>query len=216
MSEVIKDISALAPNAQTACNAFLTLCENAGLKVRITETYRSQARQDELYAQGRTKPGSIVTWTKNSRHTGRRAWDICQNIKGKEYSDASFFDKCGKIAQSINITWGGAWKTPDRPHFEVETSWKLPDNYYEEVIDTQRLDKIESELKALGKRIDIIESEMPKIYRYTVDVPEWGRATVQKLLDAGYFSGAAEDDLNLSEDMLRLFVILDRAGMFDK
>lgn len=215
MSEVIKDISELAPNAQIACKAFLTLCENAGLKVRITETYRSQVRQDELYAQGRTKPGSVVTWTKNSRHTGRRAWDICQNIKGREYSDTSFFDSCGKIAQSINIIWGGAWKTPDRPHFEVEAGWKMPDNYYEEVMDTQRLDNIESELKALGKRVDAIESEMPKIYRYTVDVPEWGRAVVQKLLDAGYFSGAAEDDLNLSEDMLRLFVILDRAGILN-
>ena len=153
MSEVIKAVSELAPNAQIACRAFLTLCESAGLKVRITETYRTQARQDELYAQGRTKPGNIVTWTKNSRHTGRRAWDICQDIKGKEYSDASFFDKCGKIAQSIDIIWGGAWKTPDRPHFEVEADWSLPDSYYEEVIDTERLDKIESEIQSLSKRI---------------------------------------------------------------
>ena len=216
MSEVIKDISALAPNAQTACRTFLSLCENAGLKVRITETYRTQKRQDELYAQGRTAPGSVVTWTKKSRHTGRRAWDICQDIKGREYSDISFFERCGKIAHSINVTWGGEWTTPDRPHFEVGTDWSLPPGYYEEVTDTERIDKIESELEAVGKRIDMIEGNMPKIYHYTVDVPEWGRKTVQKLLDLGYFSGAASDDLNLSEEMLRLFVILDRAGSFDR
>lgn len=29
---------------------------------------RTQEQQDALYEQGRTKPGSIVTWTKNSKH----------------------------------------------------------------------------------------------------------------------------------------------------
>ena len=79
--EVIKDIAELTPMAQRACRLFLLKCEGQGLKVRITETYRSQERQNELYAQGRTKPGQIVTWTKNSRHKSRRAWDICQDIK---------------------------------------------------------------------------------------------------------------------------------------
>ncbi len=216
MSEIIKDISALAPVAQTACLAFLELCEKAGLKVRITETYRSQERQNELYAQGRTTPGQIVTWTKTSRHTSRRAWDICQNIPGREYSDASFFDSCGKIAESIGIIWGGEWKTPDRPHFEVTTSWKLPDYYGEEVIDTEKLEELTKRVDELSKKVEELEKQQQKIYHYTQDVPDWGRATVQKLLDLGYFAGAAADDLNLSEDMLRLFVILERAGLFDK
>jgi len=32
--------------------------------------------KDYLYAQGRTRSGSKVTWTKNSRHTSRRVWSI--------------------------------------------------------------------------------------------------------------------------------------------
>lgn len=47
-----------------------------GYEVRVTETFRSQARQDELYAQGRTTPGPTVTWTKNSNHTRGRAADV--------------------------------------------------------------------------------------------------------------------------------------------
>ena len=34
----------------------------------VIEGVRTRARQAELYAQGRTKPGPKVTWTMNSRH----------------------------------------------------------------------------------------------------------------------------------------------------
>lgn len=121
-----RDIKQLNPVAQEACNLFMAECKKAGLNVLITETYRSQARQNYLYEQGRTRPGNVVTWTKNSRHTGRMAWDICKNVKGKEYSDAKFFDQCGAIAKKLGITWGGTWKSPDRPHFEVTATWKAP------------------------------------------------------------------------------------------
>ena len=40
------------------------------------ETHRSQARQLDLYAQGRTEPGPIVTWTQHSAHTEGRAVDV--------------------------------------------------------------------------------------------------------------------------------------------
>ena len=205
MAAVYKDISQLLPVAQEACKLFLELCEKAGLKVKLTETYRSQERQNELYAQGRTTPGQIVTWTKNSRHTSRRAWDICQNIKGKEYDTSTgFFDKCGEIAASLGITWGGSWKTPDRPHFEISQSWTMPQSFKEEEI-----------MEELRKKIEELESKLPKTYMYTQDVPEWGRATIQKLMDKGIYKGAAPDNLRLTEDMLRIFVVHDRMGMYD-
>lgn len=211
MSTVCKDISELTPKAQEACNAFLSLCRQRGLKVRITETYRSQERQNELYAQGRTSPGSIVTWTKNSRHTSRRAWDICQDIKGEEYDNSKgFFKKCGAAASELNITWGGTWSTPDMPHFEIAESWTMP----KEEIDMEELKKLQEQVQALTSAVETLKAQLPKVYRYTVDVPDWGRATVQKLLDKGIIAGAAADDLNLSEDLLRTLVIADRAGLW--
>lgn len=45
--------------------------------------------------------------------------NICKNIKGHEYDDAAFFQKCGEIGEKIGFTWGGRWKSfPDRPHFQ--------------------------------------------------------------------------------------------------
>lgn len=132
-TKACRDISALSPVAQKACRAFLAACEKEGLPVLITETYRSQERQDYLYAQGRTRAGTIVTWTRNSRHTGCMAWDICKNVKGQEYADANFFAACGKIAKQLGITWGGTWDTPDQPHFEVTKDWKGKED--EEVVE---------------------------------------------------------------------------------
>lgn len=120
-----RDVSQLIEQAQKACNLFMDKCKDKGLNVLITETYRSQERQNYLYEQGRTRPGNKVTWTKSSRHTSRRAWDICKNIKGQEYSDSNFFKQCGEIAAELGITWGGIWKSsPDTPHFEIDVDWK--------------------------------------------------------------------------------------------
>jgi len=47
-----------------------------GHKSTISESYRTQARQDWLYAQGRTRPGDIVTWTLHSSHSSGLAADI--------------------------------------------------------------------------------------------------------------------------------------------
>ena len=174
----VRDIDALLPAAQAACRLFLKRCNEAGLGIFITETYRSQERQNELYAQGRTRPGQIVTWTKNSRHTSRLAWDIAVNPPRALY-DIPTLEAAGSVAAGLGITWGGTWSTPDRPHFEVTADWTAP------------------------------EEEGKTMYYQTVDaLPEWGRETIQKLVDAGAF--ADPELLNLSEDMLRVLVVLDR------
>ena len=42
----------------------------------VFECRRSQERQNWLYAQGRTRPGKMVTWTLNSNHKDWNAVDI--------------------------------------------------------------------------------------------------------------------------------------------
>lgn len=212
---VIRDINELLPIAQKACRLFLTECEKQGLPVLITETYRSQKRQNELYAQGRTKLGKKVTWTKNSRHTSRLAWDICKNVKGQEYSDLDFFEKCGKIANRLGILWGGDWiDSPDRPHFEVLKNWEWKG-------DEEPMTK--EERQKFNAMIDVVENlsllvrklENPMVYNYVdKNMPEWAKPTITKLLSKGILKGDGEG-LNLNDDMLRILVINDRAGIYD-
>lgn len=147
-----RDIKQLSVQAQKACTLFLSKCKKQGLDVCITETYRSQERQNYLYEQGRGRSGNIVTWTKNSRHTSRLAWDICKNVKGQEYSDSSFFKKCGDIAKEIGITWGGTWKEKDTPHFEIDANWKEPIGDDEMItIIKVLINGVEKEVEAINK-----------------------------------------------------------------
>lgn len=44
-------------------------------------------------------------------------------------------------------------------------------------------------------------------------VPEWGRPTVEKMISKGLLQGNGSN-LDLSLDMLRIFVVMDRAGQF--
>ena len=124
-TEQIREISELTPHTQKLCKEFLNRCENAGLPVIITETYRSQKRQDELFKQGRETDGPVVTWTKNSRHTKRRAFDIAK--RGPDpYGDEEFFGKCAEIGKEVGLNPGYFWDDyQDKPHYEWD-EWWLP------------------------------------------------------------------------------------------
>jgi|GEM_PF-304426 len=125
-----RDLTELLPVAQTACRLLFQECYKAGIQnIFVTETYRSQARQNYLYAQGRTRPGKIVTWTLKSNHTSRLAWDIAI-APPKSLYDVDTLTKVGAIARKLGITWGGDWERRiDRPHFEVKRNWRMPKGY---------------------------------------------------------------------------------------
>lgn len=54
-----------------------------------------------------------------------------------------------------------------------------------------------------------------KRYDKIEEVPSWAAATVKKLMEQGILQGDGKS-LDLSYDMVRMLVILDRAGMFGK
>ena len=53
-------------------------------------------------------------------------------------------------------------------------------------------------------------------YKTLEEVPEYGRAIVKKLIDKGLLKGYADSSLglNLSEELVRMLVINDRAGLY--
>ena len=100
--ERVNDLSELTPNMQFKVIDFLKECYDCGLDIYPFETYRSQERQNELYAQGRTAPGAKVTWTKNSRHTKREAVDLAFGGPGKWHWNGDW-DKMIEIAKKYGL-----------------------------------------------------------------------------------------------------------------
>ena len=95
----------------------------------ITCGVRTKEEQAELYAQGRTKPGKIVTWTLDSRHLTGRAIDFVVYLNGKVTWEEKYYDRVADafivsaLKLNIPITWGGSWKRPDRPHVELNKAF---------------------------------------------------------------------------------------------
>lgn len=60
-----------------------------------------------------------------------------------------------------------------------------------------------------------IDPSRPVLYRRVDEVPEFARPTVAKLVERKLLLGVGEDDLALSEDMIRILTLLDRANAFE-
>ena len=70
-----------------------------------------------------------------------------------------------------------------------------------------------TEFEHLNERLEKVEN--PMIYDYVDEnMPEWARPTITKLVDKGFLKGDEEGKLGLTEDLIRMFIVNDRAGVY--
>jgi peptidoglycan hydrolase-like protein with peptidoglycan-binding domain len=113
----------LLPEVQAKADLLIEMAGTVGMDIRITEGYRSPERQNELYAQGRTTPGKIVTWAKagQSYHQSRKAFDVCFVGSEPYPNDDTKWKRLADIGKSIGLNPGYYFPQgkKDSPHFEV-------------------------------------------------------------------------------------------------
>ena len=136
MSIIIsRDKSLLYPPFAEQLRDFESRLAAAKLPFYLFMGLRTFECQDELYAQGRTLPGKIVTNARggDSLHNFGLAsdwvldgqvekpgiqwsWDTMTDFNADGRSD---WMQMGEIAESCGLEWGGRWKRfPDLPHIE--------------------------------------------------------------------------------------------------
>jgi peptidoglycan L-alanyl-D-glutamate endopeptidase CwlK len=108
-------IEQLHPSIQQKARDFLQLASEQGFNLRITHGFRTHEEQNELYAQGRTKPGPIVTNARGgeSMHNFGLAFDVVDKEKGYNID----WDKLGDIGRSVGLEHGDRGMV-DKPHFQ--------------------------------------------------------------------------------------------------
>lgn len=127
-----REIEDLHPVVQDLCNKFIEKCQEEGIKVIITSTYRDNEKQTQLYNQGRNgNPGKIVTNAKagQSMHNYKLAFDFCPVVDGNAaWQDTLLFLKCISIGKELGLTSGNDFKSiKDMPHFEYTNGLTLTD-----------------------------------------------------------------------------------------
>jgi peptidoglycan L-alanyl-D-glutamate endopeptidase CwlK len=103
---------------------------------RFAYTLRTFAEQDALFAQGRSKPGKVVTNAKGGQSYHNyglaidivlildkdkngtfetAAWDLKTDFDGDKKAD---WMEVVQIFKRYGFEWGGDWKFVDAPHFQ--------------------------------------------------------------------------------------------------
>lgn len=117
-------LATLQPTVQPIFKAFLDACQAAGIPCEIVQGTRTHAEQADIYNDGRTEPGRVVTNAKpgDSYHQYGLAVDVVpvayKNMKDWN-PEGPYWAKIGAIGKGLGLTWGGSWPKPDKPHFQL-------------------------------------------------------------------------------------------------
>lgn len=113
--------SAPPPDLDARLEILKTRMAAAGFPVTVVSKVRTPEQQHNLYAQGRSRPGAIITEKSGtpgdeSRHQLGMAADFAfTGGKGKEN-----WNLLGQEAKNLGLEWGGDWKSlVDKPHVQM-------------------------------------------------------------------------------------------------
>lgn len=124
-----RSLDDLLPVVKRKAEEFRKLCADQGMDILIYCTYRSPEEQNGLYAQGRSKPGKVVTNARGgeSWHNHRCAFDFVPLVAGKPaWSDTNLYRKAGVIAESVGLEWAGRWTGSLRETAHCQYTGGLP------------------------------------------------------------------------------------------
>ena len=132
-SRTEKNIATLHIKAQELARQFMQAVAGFEVTVKIISGARSYAEQDAIFAQGRTRPGRIVTNARGgeSNHNFAIAWDVGL-FDGGEYLDGdtsreqNLYAALAQLRPST-LEWGGNWTKKDPPHYQLPTGLSISD-----------------------------------------------------------------------------------------
>lgn len=119
------DLDHLYPEFRRRVEAVLSDLEaETGAKWRVVQGFRSKEYHNYLYSLGRTRPGRIVTWTRNSMHLYGLAADFLPVGRSYARVPRSWWEKLCEIGRRHGLS-NPAWRRGDLGHLELAgAEWK--------------------------------------------------------------------------------------------
>jgi peptidoglycan L-alanyl-D-glutamate endopeptidase CwlK len=121
-----KAIATLLPEVQPYARALVAKAAQHGITIKVISGLRTYEEQNELFSQGRTSPGRIVTRARAgfSNHNFGIAFDIGVFEGNKYLNESPKYKAVGVLGMDLGLEWGGNWKTiVDEPHFQLRPKW---------------------------------------------------------------------------------------------
>ena len=193
-----KKLVGVHPVVAAKARQLVEMAYKQGINIIITQGLRTIEEQNELYAQGRTKPGKIVTNAKGgySYHNFGLAFDFALlNPDGSvSWNVDDKWKRVAQIGKSLGLEWGGDWKDfKDYPHFQYTFGLSLAD------------------LRA-GKKPQV---KGEKIMSKDDVKGHWAEQSIRKAMEKGIIKGYTDGTFKPDEPITRaqLAVIIDRLGL---
>lgn len=121
-----KVIASLHLRVRPYARALYFKAREHGITINIISGTRTYAEQDALYAQGRTRPGNVVTNARggHSNHNFGIAFDIGLFERNQYLGESPMYKAVGTLGVELGLEWGGNWKTiVDQPHYQLRPDW---------------------------------------------------------------------------------------------
>ena len=205
-------------NGQAWCAVFVTWCfvqvfgkENTKRLLKHYPYVYCPTMSGLFHLNANPKRGDIVIFKRGGTfaHTGivtNVSGDYFTTIEGNTSNGSAIIANGGCVCRKgyYNSSLPGTkFCTPD---------WSLIE---EDELMSKEYDELKAEITEIKNEVDKLSGKM--IYNYMdANMPEWARETVQKMMDKGFLKGDENGKLGLTDELLRVFVTNDRAGVYDR
>jgi hypothetical protein len=149
--ETIKDMALMETGTRKAVEKLLQMAKDKGHDLRVLETYRSQARQTEVFNKGFSKLSKVGC------HGYGLACDFGVFINGQYQGNNDPYMFLPEMCKEVGLISGIDWGAPDQPHTFIDSGhvqripvwrqkavfageWYPPENYdpYKDIAPMQK------------------------------------------------------------------------------
>lgn len=172
---------------------------------------------DTAWHCGRERGGSYYNDCRNANSIGIEMCSVIRN--GVYVIPEETMKRAAKLTRELmakyHVPVSRVCRHYDVTHKDCPEPWvrnprlwqKFKDMLTEEVEDMT-----EAQTRAIAKQE--IKSAAEKVYNRPKDCPQWAQETVQKLVNKGFLQGDENGNLALTESLMRILVINDRAHLY--
>jgi N-acetylmuramoyl-L-alanine amidase CwlA len=213
-----------ANNGDTAKNNADYFANNANLRasahyfVDPNEIYQSVKDTDTAWHCGRERGGSYYNDCRNANSIGIEMCSVIRNgvyvIPDETVRNAAELVRYLMARHHVPVS--RICRHYDVTHKECPEPWVRNPNQWENfkkmLTEKEVEDMTEQQTRAIAQQE--IKKANAKVYDRVQDCPEWAKDTVQRLVNKGFLQGDENGKLGLTEDLMRVLVINDRAHLY--
>lgn len=210
-----------ANNGDTAKNNADYFANNANLRasahyfVDPNEIYQSVKDSDTAWHCGRERGGSYYNDCRNANSIGIEMCSVIRN--GVYVIPEETMKRAAKLTRALmakyHVPVSRVCRHYDVTHKECPEPWVRNPKQWEKFLEMlEAEDMTEAQTRKIAQ--EEIKKANAKVYDRVQDCPEWAKDTVQRLVNKGFLQGDENGKLGLTEELMRVLVINDRAHLY--